>query len=151
MLQLFALFLLLDWTGYREETLYIGLLDYEKAFDFVNRYRLINDLVDNGADRDLVKNIFNMYSETFYVPKINDNRLGDEIRTMYGVTQGKTSSCDIFSFHNSDMPLCFKTILRAMSICYNWQMTLSHRLGHWILLPINLNVYLTIRIRNTLK
>ena len=61
-LQLFALFLLLDWTGYREETLYIGLLDYEKAFDFVNRYRLINDLVDNGADRDLVKNIFNMYS-----------------------------------------------------------------------------------------
>ena len=82
MLQLFALFLLLDWTGYREETLYIGLLDYEKAFDFVNRYRLINDLVDNGADRDLVKNIFNMYSETFYVPKIDDNRLGDEIRTM---------------------------------------------------------------------
>ena len=60
-------------------TLSIGLLDYEKAFDFVNRYHLINDLVDNGADPDLVRNIFNMYSEMFYVPKIDDNSPSEKI------------------------------------------------------------------------
>ena len=54
-LQLFALFLLLDWTTYKGCDLYIGLLDYEKAFDFVNRNRLINDLVHDGADRNLVE------------------------------------------------------------------------------------------------
>ena len=44
-LQIFALFLLLDWAKYRCHELYIGLLDYEKAFDFVNRNRLINDMI----------------------------------------------------------------------------------------------------------
>ena len=107
-LQLFALFLLLDWTTYKGCDLYIGLLDYEKAFDFVNRNRLINDLVHDGADRNLVKNIYNMYEETFYVPNIDQHRLGDEIRTMYGVTQGKTSSCNIFSYYTSDMPQRFE-------------------------------------------
>ena len=107
-LQLFALFLLLDWARYKGYVLFIGLLDYEKAFDFVNRHRLINDLVEEGADRNLVKNIYNMYKETSYVPKIDKTSAGDEIRTMYGVTQGKTSSCDIFSFYTSDMPRCFE-------------------------------------------
>lgn len=107
-LQLFTLFLLLDWASYRDHDLFIGLLDYEKAFDFVNRYRLINDLVDEGADRNLVRNIYNMYSETSYVPKMDNNHLGDEISTKYGVTQGKSSSCDIFSFYTSDMPQSFE-------------------------------------------
>ena len=98
----------MDWARYRGYDLFIGLLDYEKAFDFVNRHRLINDLVEEGADRNLIKNIYNMYKETSYVPKIDKNNAGDEIRTMYGVTQGKTSSCDIFSFYTSDMPQCFE-------------------------------------------
>ena len=33
--------------------------------------------------------------------------MGDEISTKFGVTQGKNSSCDIFSFYTSDMPGCF--------------------------------------------
>lgn len=43
--QLFALFLLLEYTSYKGYKLFIGLLDYEKAFDFVNRFRLIDKLV----------------------------------------------------------------------------------------------------------
>ena len=107
-IQLFALFLLLDWTRYKGYDLFIGLLDYEKAFDFVKRYPLIMDLIDKRADRNLVRNIYNMYKETSYAPKIDQSSLGEEIKTLYGVTQGKTSSCDIFSFYTSDMPQCFE-------------------------------------------
>ena len=107
-LQIFGLFLLLDWAKYRGHELFIGLLDYEKAFDFVNRNRLINDMVAKGADKNLVRNIYNMYKETSYIPQIDRNRMGEEIPTNYGVTQGKNSSCDIFSFYTSDMPECFE-------------------------------------------
>ena len=82
-------------------------MDYEKAFDFVNRHKLINDMVVKGADKYLVRNIYNMYKETSYIPQIDKNRMGDEISTKFGVTQGKNSSCDIFSFYTSDMPECF--------------------------------------------
>ena len=107
-IQIFGLFLLLDWAKYRGHELFIGLLDYEKAFDFVNRNRLIDDMVAKGADKNLVRNIYNMYKETSYIPQIDRNRMGEEIPTNYGVTQGKNSSCDIFSFYTSDMPECFE-------------------------------------------
>ena len=107
-LQIFGLFLLLDWAKYRGDSIFVGLLDYEKAFDFVNRNRLIKDMVAKGADRSLVRNIFNMYMKTSYIPQIDRNRMGEEISTMFEVTQGKNSSCDIFSFYTSDMPGCFQ-------------------------------------------
>ena len=34
--------------------------------------------------------------------------MGNEISTKFGVTQGKNSSCDIFSFYTSDIPCCFE-------------------------------------------
>ena len=49
-----------------------------------------------------------MYKEISYAPKLDKNRVGDEIGTMHGVTQRKTSSYDIFTFYTSDMPQCFK-------------------------------------------
>ena len=65
-------------------------------------------MIDKGADKSLVRNVFNMYKETSYIPQIDRNRMGEEISTMFGVTQGKNSSCDIFSFYTSDMPNCFQ-------------------------------------------
>lgn len=88
--------------------LFIGLFDYEKAFNFVNRFRLINKLVRAGADRNFFNDILNMYKETFYIPKIEQNCLGYEIQKNYGVTQVKNSLCDIFSSYTPNMLQAFK-------------------------------------------
>lgn len=64
-----------------------SLKDYEKTFDVVNRFCLIDKLLRAGADRNFVNNILNTYKETSYVPKIEQNCLGDEIQINYGVTQ----------------------------------------------------------------
>ena len=45
-----------------------------------------------------------MYSSSNYIPKISNNLLDEPIHTHSGVTQGRKSSCNIFSFLLSDMP-----------------------------------------------
>ena len=44
-----------------------------------------------------------MYEKTFYVPKISENIMGEQIPANHGIAQGKNSSCNIFSFYISDM------------------------------------------------
>ena len=45
-----------------------------------------------------------MYQTTAYVPKLSNTRLGERITTEHGVTQGKESSANFYSFYVSDMP-----------------------------------------------
>ena len=44
-----------------------------------------------------------MYIQTLYIPKINNNRLGNAIISKCGVTQGRKSSATLFSFEIHDM------------------------------------------------
>ena len=57
-----------------------------------------------GCGSQLTKAIANMYIVTEYLPKLKGNKLGDSIKTRYGVTQGRKSSSTIFSFYVSEMP-----------------------------------------------
>ena len=41
---------------------------------------------------------------------------GDEIKTNYGITQGKNSSCNFFSFNISNMPQCFNNLVTTDAI-----------------------------------
>ena len=58
-----------------------------------------------------VKAVANMYTESFYAPKISETHLGENIGTTHGVTQGRGSSTSFFfSFYVSDMPSCLENI-----------------------------------------
>ena len=83
--------------------LYVGFLDYEKAFGYFNRANIINHLKEKGVGAKYVKAIASMYKVTRYIPKIC-NKIGDAIIAKHGVTQGRQTSTSVFSFEVQDMP-----------------------------------------------
>ena len=56
------------------------------------------------ASKGNPKSIANMYDVTYYTPKINRHTYGESLSTYYGVTQGRKTSTNVFSFNTSDMP-----------------------------------------------
>ena len=102
-IQLCCLFMLIHFAKCTGTELIVGLMDFEKAFDYLNRVHLINKLITDGIGHKILKAIKNMYLETKYVPKLCSSRIGDEIESKYGVTQGRKSSANIFSYYISDM------------------------------------------------
>ena len=102
-IQIFALFLTLEMSKCLNRSLFIGLLDFEKAFDFMNRPKLMKDLMKDGIGSLFLKNLFNMYSIIHYLPKTSRNLMHDDpIISKHGVTQGHNSYCNIFSYYISD-------------------------------------------------
>ena len=81
----------------------IGIVDYEKAFDYTNKYLLTKTLTDNGIGKRFLKTVANSYETTDYIIKTSPNTIGNSISTDHGVTQGKTTSADYFSCFVSDM------------------------------------------------
>ena len=104
LIQIFALYLLMELARSLNETIFIGFIDYEKAFDFVNRYDLVKDLMAEKAGSVFTKAIASMYEKTFYVPRISSNRTGEPIVSAHGVTQGRKSSTSLFSFTMRNIP-----------------------------------------------
>ena len=102
-LQIFALLILLHLGKELGKQLYIGLIDYEKAFDFVNRAELARCLMENNIGCKFLRNFTNTYKETIYTTKISTTHMGNDIPTDHGLTQGKNSSANIFSLFVSDM------------------------------------------------
>ena len=84
------------------KTLYVGFLDYEKAFDFINRAKIIEHLKEKGAGPRFTRAVASMYEETSYVPKLG-NRIGEAITAKHGVTQGRQTSTSLFSFEVQNM------------------------------------------------
>ena len=103
LLHIFSIYLLLDHAAMNNIEPYILFMDYEKAFDFVNRALLLEKLMNKGAGNKFVKALYESYTYTYYKPKISDKYTGAAIETDSGVTQGKTSSANLFSFYVSDM------------------------------------------------
>ena len=58
----------------------------------------------------MVSAIKNLYLGTTYVPKLSMDRIGEEIISNYGVTQGRKSSANLFSYYISDMAECLKRL-----------------------------------------
>ena len=82
----------------------MGFVDYEKAVDFMNRAEIVRDLVENKTGATFTKAVSEMYSRNYYVPKSSTHRLGEPISTGHGVTQGRYSSTNLFSFALSCIP-----------------------------------------------
>ncbi len=60
-------------------------------------------MMKNNIGQRFLRNFTNIYRDTKYITKISDSRMGNEITTDHGVTQGKNSSGNVFSFFVSDM------------------------------------------------
>ena len=60
-------------------------------------------------NKDCVWVLSVMYTESLYAPKISKNMMGESIRTLYDVMQGRRSS-NLFSFFVSDMPISLRNI-----------------------------------------
>ena len=108
LIQIFALYLLMELARSKGETLFIGFIDYEKAFDFVNRYDIVDDLMNEKAGSTFTKAVANMYERTYYVPKVSPTRKGEAIESVHGVTQGRKSSTSLFSFAIRNIPKAVK-------------------------------------------
>ena len=102
-IQLFTIYLLLDYAEMNDKEVYIIFMDYEKAFDYVNRALLIEKMMQRGAGHKFVKAVHKSYEKTSYLPKLTNAYTGAAIETDFGVTQGKTSSSNYFSMYVSDM------------------------------------------------
>ena len=101
-LQIFSIYVMMEYMESIGKKLFVGFLDYEKAFDFVSRGNLIKHLQEKGAGAKFTRAIASMYEVTSYVPKLG-NRAGDEILAKHGVTQGRQTSTSLFSFEVQDM------------------------------------------------
>ena len=104
LLQIFCIYLLMEYARENGKEIFAAFMDYEKAFDFLNRKRLMEKLHQRNAGQRFITAIHSMYETTAYVPKLSQTRLGDRITTEHGVTQGKESSANLYSFYVSDMP-----------------------------------------------
>ena len=102
-LQIFALLLLIDLAHKSGKDLLIGIIDYEKAFDYVNRYLMVTKMIEEGVGKRYITSFFLSYEKTNYIIKASADKIGNTIETNSGVTQGKTSSSNVFSFFVSDM------------------------------------------------
>ena len=101
-LPLFSIFLLLHYAAQNQKEICIGFMDYEKAFDYANRAKIVMKLMDKGCGRVFTEAITKMFHSTTYIPSTN-NKLCEPITTSYGVAQGRNSSPNIYSFSVSDM------------------------------------------------
>ena len=93
----------MELSNARNTNLYVAFMDYEKAFDFMNRAVLIKKMINKKMGRRFIDAVNNMYLMTTYTPKISNSRLGETIDTRHGVTQGKKSSANFYSMYVSDM------------------------------------------------
>ena len=104
LLQILALLMLIDLSKRQKKDMLLGVIDYEKAFDFANRYTLCKDMMEKRFGKRFITNFMNSYSSTSYIVKASSTERGDTIKTDQGLTQGKTTSANYFSLYVSDMP-----------------------------------------------
>ena len=103
-LQIFMLLLVIDYSREKNKDLFVGFLDYEKAYDYANRAGILTNMMENECGSNLTKAIARMFQTSIYYPKANRNYLSEGITSDHGVTQGRRSSGSLFSFYVSDMP-----------------------------------------------
>ena len=95
--------MLIRYCKEKEKNIFVAFLDYEKEFDYANRAKIIQKLIAEGSGKAYARAIANTYVKSFYTPKVNANQLGACISSKHGITQGKKSSANFFSFYVSDM------------------------------------------------
>jgi len=90
-------------TQINNEQLYCAFVDFEKAFDFVNRDKLWKKFESYGIGTKLLSLIKNMYSEIQACVKVARNRITEKFNTYQGVLQGDSLSGLAFIMYVNDL------------------------------------------------
>ena len=107
LLQIFLLMILIVYAREKKKELFVGFLDFEKAYDYVNRAEVVRDMMKKGCGKFLTRAVAKMFPKSTYYPKLDGHSVGEGIETEHGVTQGRRSSGSIFTFYVSDMNSAF--------------------------------------------
>lgn len=91
--QLLTLRLYIDIAKRQRKTLYVLFVDYIKAYDKLNRQKLLNMLADHGCGDSFLRALGNSLINT-------QNSIGNEsFQSTIGVKQGSSISCALFTFY----------------------------------------------------
>ena len=90
--QILAIKLLIDIARKTKQTLYVTFVDYEKAYDRVDRYKLAQYLDEKGCGTRFLQAIQASLQQS-------SGKIGSELfTTTAGVRQGGSTSCPLFTF-----------------------------------------------------
>ena len=90
-----------------KKPLFIGVTDFEAAFDYISRRNLFIKLANLGIGMCLLKSLINMYATTdAYV--LLDDEYSRKLSITAGVLQGSASSTLLFMAYTSDLIKIFK-------------------------------------------
>lgn len=92
----------------QHEKLYVGFIDYEKAFDSVWQSGMIHKLQKEGIKGKFLKVIKSMYSSIRSCVKVNQNTMTESFLCNKGIRQGDGLSPALFSFFMNDLPEYFR-------------------------------------------
>jgi hypothetical protein len=79
--------MLIDIYLSKKKRLYCSFIDYQKAFDSINRTALWRKLLAHSIDGKILKVIHNIYDKAMSCVKVN-NALSDTFVSCLGVRQG---------------------------------------------------------------
>jgi len=104
---LFILRQLLHKNTKQHNKLYVGFIDYEKAFYSVWQYGMIHKLYKYGIQGKFLNVIKSLYSSTKSCVNIDQNTLTDLFPCNKGMMQGDGLSPVLFSLFMNDLPRYF--------------------------------------------
>jgi hypothetical protein len=103
---IFVLQSLINRTLKKKRRLYCCFVDYQKAFDFIDRSSLWSKLVNLGIQGKMFKIIKSLYENVKSCVKYN-GCLSEYFRNTRGLLQGEVLSPILFSFYINDFEMCF--------------------------------------------
>ena len=107
----------------RKKPIFIGVTDFEAAFDLISRRNLFKKLVNLGIGMFLLKAIMEMYKVTdAYV--LLDGEYSRRLSITAGVLQGSASSTLLFMAYTSDIIKIFKSFFPIEEIIHEYHILL---------------------------
>ncbi len=100
---IFSLKTLIDIFIHKKKKLYCAFIDYSKAFDTINRYKLWIKLIRNGINGKILTVIQNVYKNAKSCLKHPSGNISKHFPSMIGVRQGDNLSPLLFSIYLNDL------------------------------------------------
>ena len=108
---IFLLKMIIDFYAFKKKRLYCAFIDFEKAFDTINRRSLWSKIIANGINGKILRVIMNLYANAKSCVR-KEGKLSEMFSSSVGVRQGENLSPLLFAIYVNDL----KT---SMSSCYD--------------------------------
>ena len=106
-----------------KKPLFIGVTDFEAAFDYISRRNLFKKLVTLGIGAGMLAALINMYKVTDAYVLLN-GEYSKKLSITAGVLQGSASSTLLFMAYTSDLITLFKTHFPTEELIHHYHLLL---------------------------